>query len=161
MQAKTPIGWREWVHLPQLGIPHIKAKIDTGAKTCALHAFRVDPFEREGQHWVRFALHPYQDDTDTVVECEAPVVDYRTVTNSGGHQETRYVIATQILAGDRTIDAEITLTNRETMRFRMLLGRNALMGHFLVDCDAAFLLETPPMPESERSEHEDCDTVEE
>ncbi len=158
---KTTIGWREWVHLPDLGLPNIKAKVDTGAKTCALHAFRVEPFERDGQPWVRFALHPNQDDDHTEIECEAPVVDRREVTNSGGYTQLRYVIATRILAGPHEFTAQVTLTNRDTMRFRTLLGRNAMEGRFIVDVDQGFLLEPQPVSDTELCDQEDLNSYEE
>jgi hypothetical protein len=134
------IGWREWVSLPGFGAVVTKAKIDTGARTSALHAYYVEPFKRNGKEWVRFGLHPWQGDTDTAVDCEARVVDRRQVTDSGGHREMRYVIATSVQLGADRFDAEITLTDRENMRFRMLLGRTALRARFLVDSDRSFLL---------------------
>ncbi|MCW8955440.1 MAG: ATP-dependent zinc protease, partial [Gammaproteobacteria bacterium] len=129
-QHLTVAGWREWVALPQLNIPNLKAKLDTGARTSALHAFHVDPFDRDGQLWVRFGIHPIQHDTDHVVECEALVIDQRDVSDSGGHTEKRFVIATQINMGDYSWHAECTLTNRDSMKFRMLLGRTALSEQF-------------------------------
>ncbi|MGB1221869.1 MAG: ATP-dependent zinc protease [Alcanivoracaceae bacterium] len=141
------VGWREWVALPALGIDAIKAKVDTGARTSALHAFQVSPFERDGQDWVRFSMHPFQHDGDTVVECEAPVADRRTVTDSGGHREERYVIETDLYIAGATRRVEITLTDRETMIFRMLIGRTAMQA-LTVDPSASFLLggskEAPP-----------------
>lgn len=134
------IGWREWVELPSFGQVVTKAKIDTGARTSALHAFYVEPFQREGRDWVRFGLHPHQGDIETQIECEARVVDRRKVTDSGGHAEMRYVISTQLKLGKVEFNAELTLTDRENMRFRMLLGRRALKGLFLVDSDQSFLL---------------------
>ncbi|MDQ2077600.1 ATP-dependent zinc protease [Marinimicrobium sp. ABcell2] len=134
------IGWREWVNLPGLGAVVTKAKIDTGARTSALHAYYVEPFRRDGKNWVRFGLHPLQGDKDTAVDCEAPVVDRRQVTDSGGHREMRYVIATPVQLGAARFDVEVTLTDRENMRFRMLLGRTALKARFLVDSNRSFLL---------------------
>ncbi|UTW05212.1 ATP-dependent zinc protease [Amphritea atlantica] len=137
---KPVIGWREWVSLPGLGIERIKVKVDSGARTSALHAFRVEPFQREGQDWVSFDIHPHQYDLDTVVTCEALISDIRTVTDSGGHQSQRYVILTDVLIGDQQYPIELTLTNRDTMRFRMLLGRTAMNGRFLIDPEGAFLI---------------------
>lgn len=137
---KVTIGWREWVRLPALGQAMIKAKIDTGARTSALHAYYVEPFEIDGRTWVRFGLHPRQKDTQVQIECEAPVVDQRRVTDSGGHAEMRYVIATTLMLGNTAYEAEVTLTDRENMLFRMLLGRGALKPRFVVDSDESFLL---------------------
>src|SRR5690606_38088833 len=105
---KKPLGWREWIGFPEFNIPRIKAKIDTGARTSALHAFMVQPFIRDAQQWVRFAIHPVQGDTQTVVECEAPVKEQRVVRDSGGHEELRYVIDTRIRIWDDLIHSEVT-----------------------------------------------------
>ena len=138
--AKVALGWREWVSLPDLGIAHLKAKVDTGAKTSALHAFYLESFEREGQPWVRFGVHPSQFFTDVVIECEAAVKDVRKVTDSGGHAEMRPVIDTNVVLGGRQRVIEVTLTDRESMKFRMLIGRNALRRRYVVDSGKSFLL---------------------
>lgn len=125
---KIMIGWREWLALPALNIPAIKAKIDTGARTSALHAFFVEPFTKDDQQMVRFGVHPLQKRLDVEVICEAPVKDFREISDSGGHREMRYVIETEILLGDLAKRIEMTLTNRDNMKFRMLLGRTAMDG---------------------------------
>jgi len=132
------IGWREWLALPELGIPAIKAKIDTGARTSALHAFFVEPYERDGLEFVRFGMHPLQRHTEIERICEAPVKDRRMVTDSGGHREWRYVIETAVLFMGETWQVDMTLTNRETMKFRMLLGRKAMSGRFLINPGVSF-----------------------
>ena len=125
-KEKTIIGWNEWVQLSQLGLPLIKAKIDTGARTSALHAFDIEAFKRRGISWVRFKIHPLQRNNKLSVQCEAPVVDRRLVTDSGGKAEKRLVIETLAQIAGVTRRIEITLTNREKMAFRMLLGRQAI-----------------------------------
>lgn len=133
------IGWREWVALPEIGIDRIKAKIDTGARTSALHAFSLHTFTENGQLKIRFDIHPMQHDTETTIHCEATVADRRLVTDSGGHVEERYVIITPITIGETSWPIEITLTERENMLFRMLLGRRALRKRFLINPARSFI----------------------
>lgn len=138
---KSHIGWREWVSLPQLGIFQIKAKIDTGARTSALHAFSLNPFTEDNKKKIRFDIHPLQHDTKNVITCVADVVDKRLVTDSGGHEEERYVIFTQLSIAGQSWPIEITLTERENMLFRMLLGRSALRKRFLINPARSFISE--------------------
>ncbi|QHI70873.1 ATP-dependent zinc protease [Tichowtungia aerotolerans] len=133
------LGWREWCALPELGIPAIKAKVDTGAKTSALHTFGVEPFSQNGVDCVRFRVHPLQRNEQVVCECVAPVKDERVVSDSGGHRELRYIIETTVSIGDKSWPIEMSLTNRDTMRFRMLLGRRAMEEKVLVDPVASYL----------------------
>jgi len=133
------VGWREWVALPELGIEAIKVKVDTGARTSALHAFEVTTFERNGSEWVRFRIHPLQDNTDLERTCECPVLDRRQVTDSGGHREERVVIRSLVSLGGQSWPIEITLTDRESMKFRMLLGRTAMQA-LQVNPNASFVL---------------------
>ncbi|MGD9501038.1 MAG: ATP-dependent zinc protease [Methyloceanibacter sp.] len=136
------IGWREWAALPDLGIGAIKAKVDTGARTSALHAYKIAPFRRAGALWVRFELHPLQRSDAMKVACEARAIDERTVRNSGGGVEHRYIIETRLQLGDRIWPIELALANRDQMGFRMLLGRTALEHRVLVEPGRSYLLGT-------------------
>jgi hypothetical protein len=138
-QAQATIGWREWAALPDLNLPAIKTKIDTGARTSALHAFLIEPYATDGIDMLRFLIHPIQRNHDFQVECHAPVFDFREVTDSGGHREMRYVIQSKAVIGENVWPIELTLTNRDTMRFRMLLGRRAMENRFLVDPGASYI----------------------
>ena len=133
------LGWREWISLPDLGIDELKAKIDTGARTSALHATNLRSFRKKGKPWARFDVQPMQGKSSVVVRCEAPVRDHREIRNSSGLVDMRVVIETTLLIGERDWPIEVTLTNRRDMRFRMLLGRTALSGNALVDPRRSFL----------------------
>ncbi len=132
-------GWREWASLPDLGVSFLKVKLDTGARTSALHAWDIQPFERAGDEWIRFILHPVQRNQAVSIVCEARLVGHRTVRSTSGKTENRYVISTTLLLGgqERTID--VTLTNRDQMGFRMLLGRTAMRRWIVVDPARSFL----------------------
>lgn len=139
------LGWREWGALPDLAIPALKMKVDTGAKTSCLHAFRLEPFDKDGEAWLRIWLHPDQH-SDREHVCEAKIFDQREVTDSGGHTELRYVIKSRLQLGHFDRDIELTLTNRDTMKFRMLLGRQAMRGCFIVNPNASYLMGQPGAP---------------
>jgi hypothetical protein len=136
---ETAIGWREWVCLPALGIDRIKCKVDTGARTSSLHAYYIETFRRSGRDYVRFGLHPIQRRRDVATTCVAEVSDRRIVADSGGHREQRYVIVSDIEIGPRRFPIELTLTDRDTMLFRMLLGRTAIQGRYVVDPSGSYL----------------------
>lgn len=144
MNKKIITGWREYLSLPQLGIEKIKAKVDTGARTSCIHAFKVEAFEKrvdeQPQQWVRFWVHPNQHDEQTEIVCEAKVIDERLVRDSGGHETMRYVIETELHIDNQNWPIEVTLTNRDNMAFRMLLGRTAMENRILVDPAASFLV---------------------
>lgn len=140
---KINLGWREWVALPDLDISVIKAKVDTGARTSCLHTFRTEPYTENGERRVKFWVHPVQNDMQQVVECDARVLDERKVSDSGGHQEIRVVIETTLVVGGKSWPIEMTLTNRDSMRFRMLLGRTAMSGRAVVYPEASYLAGEP------------------
>lgn len=145
--AKQPlatVGWREWVSFPALGLAHIKAKVDTGARTSALHAFSLETFSEKGAPMVRFRIHPIQRRLDIEQTCVAEICDRRTVSDSGGHREKRLVIATPVQLGERVWTIEVTLTKRDNMQFRMLLGRTALKGQYIVDPGRSYLIGHKP-----------------
>jgi hypothetical protein len=133
------IGWRELLSLPDLGISQIKAKIDTGARSSALHAFDIERFEQDGKAMVRFQVHPNQRDTQRVVSAQAELIEQRQIRNSGGYAQLRPVIQTNVELNGYKFPIELTLTNRDVMGFRMLLGRQAVRGRFLVDAGRSFL----------------------
>lgn len=135
---KNICGAEEWCKFPQLSVPAIKARVDSGAKTSAIHALNIHQFQRDGVAWVRFDVCPLQDNRKTVVHCEAPIFDRRNVKSSSGTSEKRYVIKTSLAIGDQSWDIELTLTNRDAMGYRMLLGREAMSGKLIVDPEASF-----------------------
>jgi hypothetical protein len=143
--GKLALGWREWVALPEFDIRRIKAKVDTGARTSCLHTFRTEPYTKDGQRRVRFWVHPVQNDLHQVVECDAAILDERNVSDSGGHSELRLVIETRLIIGGEEWPIEMTLTNRDSMRFRMLLGRTAMAGQAFVVPECSYLAGEPAL----------------
>lgn len=142
MSKKGPrpvVGWREWVSLPDLGIGRVKVKVDTGARTSALHASEIEAFTKGGRRWVRFLVHPLQRNTRYTVRASAPVADERIVRNSGGRGEQRVVIRTPLRFLEESWPIELTLTGRDQMGFRMLLGREAIRGRYAVDPARSFV----------------------
>lgn len=133
--SNTIVGWREWIALPEASVPWIKAKIDTGARTSSLHAFDID----DAGDTVTFWVHPWQDSTADAERVVRTVHDRRVIRSSSGHEEERIVVLMAVELVGRTIDAELTLTNRDSMGFRMLIGREALQQGFVVDPAASFL----------------------
>ena len=140
--AKT-VGWREWVSLPTLGIARVKAKLDTGARTSALHALRSDRYTERGAPHVRLHVQPRQRAGGRVLVVEAEIIDERTVSDSSGHRERRIVIASELAFGAECWLIELTITNRDSLRFRMLLGRSAMQGHLIIDPDRSYVVGKP------------------
>lgn len=143
MQQKVIVGSEEWCSLPAIGIPTIKARVDSGAKTSALHALNIKTFSKENQEWVRFDINPIQNNAKALIHCEAQLVDQRIVKSSSGFREKRYVISTNVSLGEKTWEIELTLTNRDSMGYRMLLGREAMSGRVMVDPEQKFVLGQP------------------
>lgn len=136
--APVVVGWREWVALPQAGLEWVKAKIDTGARSSAIHAFDLEAFDRDGAEWVRFSIHPWQKSDEDHVELSLPVLDRREVRSSNGQVEQRYAVGLDVTLAGRTITTVMTLSNRDEMGFRMLIGREALERGFLVDSSRSY-----------------------
>ncbi len=132
------IGWREWVAIPDLGIERIKAKVDSGARSSSLHASNIEEFDKNGERYVRFKIHPKQRKPDFFQMGEAKVIDVREVRSSSGKSSIRTVISTNIRLLDRTVAVELTLADRSEMGFRMLLGREAFRGRFIIDAGNSF-----------------------
>jgi hypothetical protein len=135
----TVVGWREWVALPELGVPALKVKVDTGARSSSLHAFDVEEFDREGRRWLRFTIHPFQRDEQAAVVAEAALVEHRDVRSSNGDTERRPVIRTDLAIVGVRFGVELTLSRRDEMGFRMLLGRSAIRRRFLVDAARSYI----------------------
>jgi hypothetical protein len=138
------VGWREWIALPELGIAAIKPKIDTGARSSSLHAFNIQTFQRDDADWVRFDIHPFQRDVETTIAAEARVVELRHVRSSSGHSTLRPVILTTVELAGQHFSVELTLAARDEMGFRMLLGREAVRGRFVVDPGRSYLVSKSP-----------------
>lgn len=143
---KTPtvIGWREWVSLPELGGAVVRAKIDTGARTASLHAFGLELFEKDGEEYARFAIHPDHKSPGPAVIVETPVLGHRSVRNPGGRNEERPVIRTKLVIGRYRFMAELNLTRRDNMGMPMLLGRQTVRRRFVVDPGRSYLIGRPP-----------------
>lgn len=146
------IGWREWISLPDVGIKRIKAKVDTGARSSSLHAYDLEEFEREGETMVRFKVHPIQRKVRRIIETEAKVMDHRSVRSSSGKATVRPVIVTNVSLLGHIWPVELTLANRDEMGFRMLLGREAFRGRFLVDAGKSYYGGKPKRRKKKRPE---------
>lgn len=135
---KDIIGWREWLSLPDLKIKRIKAKVDTGARTSSLHAFDLKIIKKGEKEYAHFIVHPEQDDNETIIKCKAEIIEYRKIKSSNGISEKRPVILTKVKVLEKNWPIEVTLTNRDEMGFRMLLGRASIKNKFLVDAGKSF-----------------------
>ncbi|WP_242652784.1 RimK/LysX family protein [Intrasporangium flavum] len=131
--------------LPGCDVEWVKAKLDTGARSSSIHAFDVVEFERDGSDWVRFSIHPWQRSESDAAVVERPVHDRRSVRSSSGHAEERFIVLLDVGLVGRTVTAEVSLTDRDEMGFRMLVGREALRQGFLVDSGRSYLGERPPL----------------
>ena len=143
-QELLTIGWREWVSLPEVKIAAIKAKIDSGARTSCLHTAEYDIFQKNGVDWVRFTVNPIKRHNKVETHAEVEVTYYRIVRDSGGHEEKRPFIKTTLHIGNQTWPIEISLSNRENMKFRMLLGRTAMAQRAVIDCSKSYLTKSKP-----------------
>lgn len=143
LAKKQIAGWREWVAFPDLGIEKIKAKIDTGARSSALHAYNIECYTtKNGKLRAKFIVHPIQKNNKDIIKCHADVIDQRYVKSSSGQKELRTTILTNLKIGENSWPIELTLTNRDSMGFRLLIGRTALKRKFLVDPQRSFLCGT-------------------
>ncbi len=136
-ELKT-IGWREWVSLPDLGVDMIKAKVDSGARTSSLHAFNIEIYKRGENKFVKFTIHPEQRSDNREKVCRSKILEFRKVKSSNGQSELRPVILTKVKLLNETWEVEMTLTNRDEMGFRMLLGRESIRKRFLIDTGRSF-----------------------
>ena len=152
--SSTLAGWREWVQLPEIGVPWIKAKLDTGAQTSSIHAYDIEAFDRDGSAWARFTVRPWQRSTADAIIVESPVHDIRKIRSSSGHVEDRFVVLMPIVLVGHEVVAEVTLTNRDQMGFRMLIGREALAQGFDVSSSRSFLGARAPRVARKRNKGE-------
>lgn len=154
IENKLILGSEEWISLPDLHIPAIKVRVDSGAKTSALHAVNIQPFQRNNETWVSFDVYPIQDNGKKMIHCEAYVADKRTIKSSTGNRENRYIIRTPIHIGGESWEIEVSLTNRDNMGYRMLFGREAMKGRMLVDPESSFLLGNLSKADLDQKYHE-------
>ena len=155
MRSKVTLGWREWIAIPDCDVEWIKTKVDTGARTSALHAHGLHWFERDGDQWVRFRIQPWQRSARDARWLELPVVETRHVRSSSGHPENRPVVHLTVSIAGREVPIEVTLTHRDQMGFRMLLGRQAVRGRFLVDPSRSYVGGRPPVELRRRNDGKD------